>query len=526
MSDVDNKGKSAQARFRLFNARELVPVILLILSLVVTYRLWDAARQNAEQALLAEFDSRVRELNGLIYERMQTYEQVLRGAVGFFSGSRTVDAGEFGAYVGALKLGEYYPGIQGIGFGKFITSAQKEKLVLAMRREGFPDYTITPAGERAVYAPVSYIQPFSARNQRAIGHDMYSDPESREAMDLARDTGEAAITNKLTLRQENGADVQPGFLMFLPVYRNDLPHDTIEARRANLLGWVYAPFRMNDLMLALHGEPRRDLDIEIYDRANLTDAARMYDTITEVDAPRAKTKLRRQDLIDVASHRWLVVTAAQPAFEQQWGGGDRAALILRGGISISLLLALLVWVFLDDRARAIEAANQAMQLALYDTLTGLPNRKLISERLTQVLALARRDQTQAALLFIDLDKFKPVNDEYGHAIGDLLLKEVGSRLQRCMRASDTAARLGGDEFVALLPEIEGRHGAEVAAEKILHALTTPFHIAGHTLDIAGSIGIALYPEHGADQAALIKSADQAMYAAKHAGRCTIRFAQA
>jgi diguanylate cyclase (GGDEF)-like protein len=189
------------------------------------------------------------------------------------------------------------------------------------------------------------------------------------------------------------------------------------------------------------------------------------------------------------------------------------------------MVALLIWLFLDDRARALQAAHQAMQLALYDALTGLPNRKLLDERLRVAMAHARRHNMRLALLFIDLDKFKPVNDNFGHAYGDLLLKEVAKRLNNCMRESDTASRLGGDEFVALLSEIEDEEAAVFVANKILSALTTPYDIAGHTFDISASIGIAIFPWHGIDGKSLMKQADLAMYEAKNNGRSTVRVAR-
>jgi diguanylate cyclase (GGDEF)-like protein len=214
--------------------------------------------------------------------------------------------------------------------------------------------------------------------------------------------------------------------------------------------------------------------------------------------------------------------AALPGFERKLNY-DRSLLILRGGISISLLLALTVYLLIDERARALQAARQAFRLALYDVLTGLPNRKLINERLSQALAKARREKTQGALMFIDLDKFKPVNDDFGHSIGDLLLKDVARRLQDCMRETDTAARLGGDEFIVLLPRVEGKHGAMVAATKILHALNRPFDIAGNSFQISASIGVALYPDHGSDEKSLLRHADTAMYEAKNSGRNGVHF---
>jgi diguanylate cyclase (GGDEF)-like protein/PAS domain S-box-containing protein len=161
-------------------------------------------------------------------------------------------------------------------------------------------------------------------------------------------------------------------------------------------------------------------------------------------------------------------------------------------------------------------------MAQYDALTHLPNRALFEDRLKLALAAAHRNGARLALMFIDLDKFKPVNDTYGHAVGDLLLQSVAERVQDCLRESDTAARIGGDEFVVLLPAVESENDAEVVGGKILDALNRPFHLAGHTLKIGGSIGVAVYPDHGAEERMLVKSADTAMYHAKKNGRNNIQ----
>lgn len=167
--------------------------------------------------------------------------------------------------------------------------------------------------------------------------------------------------------------------------------------------------------------------------------------------------------------------------------------------------------------------EQLRRLSYFDHLTGLPNRTLLSDRTQQALAIAKRDKARMALMFIDLDEFKPVNDTLGHSIGDLLLKETAKRMQDCVRASDTVARIGGDEFVVLLSTIEGEQDAMVVAEKIRHSLCQPFEIAGHCIHISSSIGIAVYPEHGSDEKMLLKNADSAMYYAKECGRNTVKF---
>lgn len=163
-------------------------------------------------------------------------------------------------------------------------------------------------------------------------------------------------------------------------------------------------------------------------------------------------------------------------------------------------------------------------LAHHDLLTSLPNRALINERLQQAVIKAQRDKTYLAVMFLDLDKFKPVNDELGHEVGDLLLKQTAQRLLVCVRASDTVARIGGDEFVVLLPAIDQACDAALVAEKILHALNETFSVGGHAISISGSIGIAVYPQHGEDEKQLLLNADIAMYQAKKEGRNCYRLA--
>lgn len=173
----------------------------------------------------------------------------------------------------------------------------------------------------------------------------------------------------------------------------------------------------------------------------------------------------------------------------------------------------------EQRTRELRLANEELtKRATHDVLTGLPNRLLLSDRLHQALISAKRDRMHIGLLYLDLDEFKPVNDLYGHATGDLLLKEVARRILDCVRESDTVARIGGDEFIILLPLVESEQDAWSVAEKIRLALNQPFELAGKQLHISSSTGIALFPQHGGEETALISSADAAMYAVKANGR--------
>jgi len=154
--------------------------------------------------------------------------------------------------------------------------------------------------------------------------------------------------------------------------------------------------------------------------------------------------------------------------------------------------------------------------ALHDALTGLPNRTLLADRVTHALTQARRSHQFTSLLFVDLDRFKDVNDNLGHEMGDELIRQAAERLGLCVRASDTTARIGGDEFVALLPDT-GAEGAAVVAAMIVGALERPFHLAGESMSVSCSVGIATAPDEGADYRTLLRHADAAMYVAKQQG---------
>ncbi|MBM9615921.1 diguanylate cyclase [Desulfobulbus rhabdoformis] len=162
-------------------------------------------------------------------------------------------------------------------------------------------------------------------------------------------------------------------------------------------------------------------------------------------------------------------------------------------------------------------ADRISHLAHHDLLTGLPNRALLKDRLRQGVRQAHRERTILALLFFDLDRFKPVNDNLGHLVGDLLLQTLSSRLQEILRVSDTLARLGGDEFVLVLPNIKNSEDAFKVAEKIRSTVAIPFTLEGHYIEISASIGVALFPDHGVDELSLMRCGDQAMYQAKAAG---------
>ncbi|HVK54658.1 MAG TPA: EAL domain-containing protein, partial [Burkholderiales bacterium] len=176
-------------------------------------------------------------------------------------------------------------------------------------------------------------------------------------------------------------------------------------------------------------------------------------------------------------------------------------------------------VHAQTMAEAAEGTTAQMShMAKHDFLTGLPNRSMLTDRLAQSIALAQRHGTRVALMYLDLDHFKHINDSLGHAVGDQLLKSTAKRLQECVRGSDTVCRQGGDEFVVLLAEVSTAHDATLTAKKLIEAMTEPFLIGGHRLHITLSIGISVYPDDGKTVETIIRNADTAMYHAKKNGR--------
>jgi len=575
----------------------------------------------------------------------------LRGVRALFLASQNVTRGEFREYVDSLHLKDNYPGSQGIGFAAVVPETQKTRQML----KGVASNVTASHGEQEIHTSVHFIEPLLDARGFSIGSDIFYDPVRRAAMEQARDTGQAVNSAKVLLPQGGDEDtnVQRGFLMFLPVYKEGAPRATLAERRANIIGWVFASFRMVDLMQDILADISGEIDIEIHDGGVVADETMIYDPDLSGIGGNPDAQFKSRSRIEVADHYWTVVIRSLYGFEMLVDRG-KANFVAYVGIETGMLLSMFAWLLVQSRVRAIKAAEQLnrelaererleeglrlaatvvktveeavlvtdannlivsvnpaftditgyspedvvgknprvlasgkhskeyfkelwgtllatgswhgeiwdrrksgesyvkwlsiklvrdedghlthhvavfsdiserkaaeermQHLAHYDVLTDLPNRALFSDRLQQEIALAKRNKTRMALMFLDLDKFKPVNDTLGHAVGDLMLKEVAKRLLSCVRGSDTVARMGGDEFVVLLPTIETEQDAMLVADKILHALGQPFELAGQSAHISASIGLVVYPEHGSDERALTKNADIAMYYAKGRGR--------
>ncbi|HTD04179.1 CHASE domain-containing protein [Undibacterium sp.] len=522
-------------------------LLVLSVSLAVSFLAWQHEKNNAVLDLHVSLDFNVRDVSSRIEQRMAAYEQVLHGAQGLYAVSGDIRREDFATYVNALQLGADYAGMGGIGVATIVPASQKDNHILQMRQAGFAGYDIKAEGLHAMYVPVLQLEPFVGRNLATLGLDLYSDARQRAAMDRARDSGNAAISSKLVLAAEKNragdADTAE-FLMYLPIYAAGTASDTPAARLTNIRGWVFAPFRVKDMMASLYGESQAATDVRIYDGVDTGADSLMYDSAPHSRAkPGSKDASSRDtqrivatEYITNGGHTWTIVIGTLPGYDEQVGK-DKSRLIAATGVVLSLLLTMLTWQLATGRERALALARDMTRelrasearfryLAQYDELTGLPNRAMFKDRLHHAILQAKRDKTRLALMYLDLDNFKPVNDSLGHHVGDMLLSAVAERMLACVRESDTVARIGGDEFVVLLPVIEHEQDALLVAEKIRHALNQPFEVAGgHVLEVSSSTGVVLYPEHGMDEVALSRNADNAMYKAKELGRNMVRLYQ-
>lgn len=331
--------------------------LVLLVSLSVTAVGWFVANKHAQEAARAQFDARSIDVIQQIRQRMHTYEYVLRGGAALFASSDSVGRAEWRNYVAGLKLDQHLTGILGVGFAQHIPAQNKDAHIARIRAEGFPGYTILPDGPRDEYTSIVYLEPFSGRNLRAFGYDMYSEPVRRAAMARARDSGETAISGKVALVQETDKDIQAGFLMYLPVYRNGLPHASPAERRAALLGYVYSPFRMNDLMDGIVGRRIPDLDVHIYDGKEASPAALMYESFREARASHARApSFASLSKISVGGHTWTIHAASLPSFDAETAKKSPSIILVMGSF-ISLLLFFIVRGHERSRRQAIKLAE-------------------------------------------------------------------------------------------------------------------------------------------------------------------------
>ncbi|WP_342616770.1 EAL domain-containing protein [Rhodoferax sp. GW822-FHT02A01] len=753
-------------------------VFVTILMLGVTFFYWHNEERELTQKREDGFSQAADQIALNIDRRLATFELALRGVKGFVENSDVVSRAEYRGYFQALQLPETQPGMQGLAVASLVLKASRNRHADQMLKRGYANYRIHPEGERAQYAPITLIEPYSGQNVTAIGFDIASNAQVEPALRLARDTGSMALSNATNLVQDGGKDLK-AVVMYLPIYSRGKPVITLRDRRAAISGWVSGPFRVSDLIIGLGKQLDADIGISLYEGDDLSPAHWLYGERSPVRPDAKDNHLYTTRTLNVGGQRWTLIMRSLPDFDAKYVGEDSHKIIAAFGGTFSLLMGWVAWLLATGRDRALTMAHamtqslravqadqdatldampdvlfeldldgryykyrtsrmnllaappefflgklisevlphtaakicsealheanlngfsvgrqidiplgneshwfelsiakkaevpnesqrfimisrditerkraeealriaatafdsqqgmaitnaqrvilqvnraftvitgysseevvgktpsilasgrydsafyatmtQALEttgewageiwnrrksgevypewlsisavkdneenithfvaifsdvsdhvqalaqidaLAFYDPLTQLPNRRLLLNRLDQSLHASTRHARKNALLFIDLDNFKTINDTLGHSQGDLLLVQVAQRLKGCVRDGDTVAHLGSDEFVVMLEdlsedEIEAATHAETVGRNILKTFEEDFQLAQSLHHSTPSVGITLFGGsalEGSEQP--LRRAELAMFQVKAAGRNTLRF---
>ena len=638
----------------------VLPPIVALITLGLAALYWHSEERNSQAKRTRNFEVAADQIAYNLADRMATYQVVLRGVKGYFEGSERIDREEFQAYVQALQLQETRPGLQGVSFIEQVPASALASHVAGMRERGFPNYGVWPQGERAAYAPVTHIEPLEGENTKVLGFDAFTRPAAQEALNRARDTGTLALSGPIDLIQDDGLPtVNPGLVMYLPVYGAAADASTPQGRQSGLVGWVSAPFRAADVIRGMAGEFDTDIGLQIFDGPQAKPSALLFGNAAPAGPDVPGDALQSTRTLDIGGRQWTLRMTPLPRFERRLQDDGHRPIALLGGV-FSLLLAWVTWLLATGRERAVtlargmtkelratrddlegtlsaipdllfemasdgrilryrsarsellamppelflgrritevvppeaaaachaaltaaretgyaagqqyplelggsthwfelsvarkdgatgeaerfialsrditerkrtEEANH--QLSYFDGLTGLPNRRMLLDRMEHMLMNAQQSAQVGAVLYIDLDNFKQINDARGHTVGDALLTQVAQRLQKLLRPGDTVARLGGDEFVVLVHNValdmeSAGRAALLVAEELRAALEAPYTIDTHLYSTTGSIGITLFPKQDEGVEDLLREADTAMYRAKDLGRNRIHFYEA
>jgi diguanylate cyclase (GGDEF)-like protein len=476
----------------------------------------------------------------VIQDGLDEYLAKLAALQAFVESNNNLSRREFTVFTGRLLQRE--SAVQNFSWVPHVTRAARPAFEAAARLDGLANFAVKqvgaddkvgPAGDREEYLPI-YYSSVKDRTSPVYGIDLYSQPTLRERLDHARDKDSLSVVPDFALHSVAG-NVH-GFLFSLPVYRDSVPHDTIDQRRRNFLGFVHGAFftaqAFDNIITA--GTVPRGLDLYLFPdttpeaRPLYAEASRLRD-----NRPRVHSLMMSTSLGTVAAERHFIDTVS--AGDAHWilvatpfSGGplairhDRAWLVLAASLLIGGIGIFHVFNSSRQAGRLLRAHDRISDLAQTDALTGLINRRAFSDILNAAFAGCRRGAKPFALLYLDLDHFKDVNDTRGHPIGDQLLRQVAERIKGAIRTNDFAARFGGDEF-AILQSDATTFAADTLAQHINELLGTPFVIDGGEVQVSASIGIAVYSDDAASPDALMIQADLALYRAKEDGRNCYRF---
>jgi CHASE1-domain containing sensor protein/signal transduction histidine kinase len=331
----------------------LLPPAALVIGLVFSVIAYLIASNFQSQREDLYLQNEVGQISSKVKERFHDSQQILVSTAAFWDASDNVSRNEWRVFVKGQDLRANYPGIQGMGFAEVVRPNELEAHVQKIRAQGFPNYEIKPAGVRDFYTSIIYLEPFDERNQKAFGYDMFSQSVMREAMQMAVDTGQPTMSGKVGLIQENAADGQAGFLIYVPVYKKESQIRTKEERMANLQGFIYATFRAKNFIGDIMGRDTDDVGFRIYEGKTKDPAALMFDS-----HPNCQKKVVKSKEITIAVNnrfRTLEFRAHKEFFSKI--ESFLSLIVLLGGIVTSVLLYTLMLSIVRTRILALKQAE-------------------------------------------------------------------------------------------------------------------------------------------------------------------------
>lgn len=373
-------------------SRRAIATLTFTIFILLTLAGWSVVRNLQERNENSQFDKVVAEVTHKIEHHFAGYEQVLKGGLGLLLASDSVSRKEWRTYVNALRINDRYPGLHGIGFAEYIPSSELPAHIEEVRAEGFAEYKVWPENARQEYTSIIYLEPFSGSNLRALGYDMFSDPVRRAAMSRARDTGEAALSGKVRLVQEASEDIQAGVLLYLPYYGSSNLPETVEERRASLAGYVYAPLRMDDFVRATLPTELDILDLRIFDGEAMEEDSLLFDSGKNRPQPLSVPKIKQVIPLSMYGRTWKIAASSRPAFEKATKNYE-AVLVLLGGVLVSILTALVAFVFSENKEKAavLGLVNKKLLLAVEEQAAitkELSDSKIRTERILESITEA------------------------------------------------------------------------------------------------------------------------------------------
>jgi len=353
MKEILPGTKSAKSSKSTINV--LIAWVILVIALALTSLYTYNTKQSVEENARKDFSFECNEIAGSVHARLHAHAALLRTGAAFIEACDTVTRKEWKTFIANQKIEKNLPGGQGVGYISNVSADLIKKHEQHIRQSGFPDYMIKPAGQRRIYTPVVYIEPFSGRNLKSFGYDMFSEPIRRKAMEIARDLNIASLSAKVILMQETNTDVQAGTLMYVPVYRAGMPINTVEERRHAIKGWTFSPYRMNDFMLGILGRyastVNKKIRMQIFDNDSIIPEALLFDSQTAVEDKNTGSRTLSLKVPVVFNGKYWTLYFSQSMKLPSFYLYNDVLLVWIGGTMISFLVFMLALLFLNNRYR-------------------------------------------------------------------------------------------------------------------------------------------------------------------------------